>query len=216
MDGPRFLYRDRHVVVLDKPAGLAVHAGPRGGVSVEDWFPQLSRRDDGPWLAHRLDADTAGCLAVALRKATLLTLQAAFAEGRVDKVYWAAVRGNPGEAGTVDAPLLKVSTAAGWRMTVARAGQPAITDWRRLGGDGEVSWLELRPRTGRTHQVRAHCAALGTPVLGDPVYGPVGCECDGPLQLLARGLTLPLDPPVVAEAPVPAHMQAVLSRCGWV
>ena len=69
---PDILFQDSRYVVLNKPAGIPVHAGPRGGVSMEDCFPALSRRRDGPWLAHRLDADTAGCLVVALRKTPLL------------------------------------------------------------------------------------------------------------------------------------------------
>lgn len=205
------LYADPQLVVLNKPPGLAVHAGPRGGPSVEDWFPQLSRRRTGPWLAHRLDADTAGCLVVALRRAALLTVQAAFAAGRVGKVYWAMVDGVPAAtAGMADAPLLKVSTAAGWRMVISPAGQPARTAWRVLGAGGGRAWLELRPQTGRTHQVRVHCASLGCPIAGDPVYG-----AGGGLQLLARAITLPLDPPVHAEAPPPAHMVDGLRACGW-
>src|SRR6185437_5112995 len=90
MDLP-ILFRDARFVVLDKPAGLPVHAGPRGGASVEDAFPALSRRKDGPWLAHRLDADTAGCLVVALRRAALHAAQAAFAAGLAEKTYWAVV-----------------------------------------------------------------------------------------------------------------------------
>ena len=78
---PPILFRDDRFVVLDKPPGLPVHAGPRGGPSVEDWFPFLSRRKDGPWLAHRLDADTSGCLVVALRRAALIAAQAEFAAG---------------------------------------------------------------------------------------------------------------------------------------
>ena len=205
------LYEDPHLVVLNKPAGLAVHAGPRGGPSVEDMFPQLSRRRAGPWLAHRLDADTAGCLVVALRRAALVAVQAAFAEGRVRKTYWAVVDGAPGaDAGEVDAPLLKRSGVGGWRMVVDPAGAAARTAWRVRGQVGGRTWLELHPLTGRTHQVRVHCAALGCPVVGDAVYG-TGTG----LMLLARAILLPMDPVVSVVAPPPGHMVAALRACGW-
>ena len=113
------LFRDQRFVVLDKPAGLAVHGGPCGGPSVEDLFPLLSRRKDGPWLVHRLDADTAGCLVVALRRTALVAAQGLFAAGAVRKIYWAVVRGVvAGDAGVVDAPLRRVTGPAGWRMVV--------------------------------------------------------------------------------------------------
>jgi tRNA pseudouridine32 synthase/23S rRNA pseudouridine746 synthase len=209
---PPVLFRDERFVVLDKPAGLPVHGGPRGGASVEGWFPLLSRRKDGPWLVHRLDADTSGCLVVALRRAALVAAQAAFAGGLVRKVYWAVVRGEPaGEAGVVEAALRRVSSRGGWRMVADPGGQSAVTEWRVLGRAGDVAWLEFLPRTGRTHQVRVHAALLGCPVVGDPVYG----GGMGTLHLLARAIELPLDPSVSAVAEPPGHMRAGLRRCGW-
>ncbi len=205
------LVADPRFVVLNKPAGLPVHPGPRGGPSVEDCFPSLSRRRDGPWLAHRLDADTAGCLVVALRRAALHAAQAEFAAGRAEKTYWAVVTGTPPAAsGHIDMKLLKRNSPAGWRMVVDPAGQAARTDWTLRGQAGGLAWLELRPRTGRTHQIRVHCAAIGCPLLGDAVYGAGG----GMLHLLARAITLRLEPPISATAPVPAHMAAAIAACG--
>lgn len=208
---PVLLFRNPHFVVLDKPAGLPVHAGPSAGPSVEDYFPLLSRRKDGPWLAHRLDADTAGCLVIALRHAPLLAAQSLFASGLVRKTYWAVVRGAPPEeAGTLRASLRRVTTPRGWRIVIDPTGQPAVTEWRVLGRGPDLTWLELHPRTGRTHQVRVHCASLGTPILGDGRYGIAG----NGLHLLARAIHLPLDPPVDATADPPPHMLAALEQCG--
>lgn len=212
MQAPVILFQDQRFVVLDKPAGLPVHAGPAGGRSVEDWFPLLSRRKDGPWLAHRLDADTSGCLVVALRRAALLQAQALFASGGVRKTYWAVVAGMvEGDRGSVDAPLLKVSDKTGWRMVIDPKGQTAVTDWQVLGRGAGLTWLELRPRTGRTHQIRVHCLTLGAPILGDGRYGEAGSG----LHLLARAIHVPVDPPVVANAHPPAHMLAALEQCGF-
>ena len=190
---------------------------------MEDWFPELSRRRSGPWLAHRLDADTSGCLVVALRRAALHAAQACFAGGSARKEYWAVVRGRPdGDAGVIDAPLVKRTDRAGWRMVVDRGGtaggqaaQAATTEWRVLGAADGIAWLSLHPRTGRTHQVRVHCAALGCPLLGDPVYGDVYGGWEGAMHLLARSIALPLNPPLAAVAEPAAHMRAALVRCGW-
>jgi len=204
-------------VVLNKPARLASHAGPRGGASVEDFFPQLSRRKDGPWLAHRLDADTAGCLLIALRKSVLVAAQAAFAAGKAGKVYWAVVAGGPAQdGGVIEAPLLRVSDKTGWQMVPDARGDRAVTDWRVLGRAAGMAWLELRPRTGRTHQLRVHCKLLGAPILGDPIYGSSPLAGHS-LHLLARELNLPLtvDTSIAAVAPPPDHMTAALTACGW-
>jgi tRNA pseudouridine32 synthase / 23S rRNA pseudouridine746 synthase len=210
--GPPILFRDSRFVVLNKPIGLPVHPGRRGGPSVEDWFPLLSRRANGPWLVHRLDADTSGCLVVALRRAALIAAQTEFATGRARKTYWAIVRGLPScTSGTINAPLRRHSTTSGWRMQRDPAGQSAVTDWQLRGHASDIAWLELHPRTGRTHQVRVHCALLGCPVIGDAVYG----GGPGTLHLLSRAIELTLDPPLAAIAPPPSHMRDALARCGW-
>lgn len=207
------LFRSEGLVVLNKPAGLPVHAGPRGGPSVEDCFPLLSRRRSGPWLAHRLDADTSGCLVIALRRAALIEAQALFAQGAVQKIYWAVVVGAPpADEGIVDVPLLKRSRAGSWRMVIDPAGQTARTGWRVLGHGGGRTWLQLTPQTGRTHQIRVHCAHLGCPLLHDPVYG---ASDRGTLHLLARSIRLPMADPVSAEAPPPPHMRAALDALGY-
>lgn len=209
---PPILFQDPRFVILDKPPGLPVHPGPRGGPSVEDCFPQLSRRRDGPWLVHRLDADTAGCLVIALRRAALHAAQAEFAQGRAAKTYWAVVHDvPPTETGVIDTPLLKRNTRTGWHMTADPGGQPAITEWQVMGRGPATTWLALRPRTGRTHQIRVHLAGIGCPLLGDPLYG----RADGPLHLLARSIRLALTPPLQAEAPVPPHMLAALRACSY-
>jgi tRNA pseudouridine32 synthase/23S rRNA pseudouridine746 synthase len=202
------LFQDDRFVVFDKPPGLPVHAGPRGGPSVEDVFPQLSRRKQGPWLAHRLDADTSGCLVIALKRSALLTAQAEFAAGRAEKTYWAVVSGAPmGQSGLVSLPLSKQNTKSGWRMVADQAGQAAVTQWRLLATRGSRSWLELTPRTGRTHQIRVHCASLGCPIAGDAIYG----DGKGGLMLLARSIVLRLDPVVAAQAEPPLAMAQAIA-----
>lgn len=207
----RILHLGPELLILDKPAGLPVSA--RAGESLEEWLPafRLGKRRD-PQPAHRLDADTAGCLVLGRTAPMLARLNALFAARRVGKLYWAVVRGAPaGDSGMIEAPLRKVSSAArGWRMVVDAAGDPARTQWRVLGRGAGMSWLELRPETGRTHQLRVHCAALGCPILGDALYGGGA----GMLHLLAREISLPLDPELRIAAPVPAHMRDALAACG--
>jgi RluA family pseudouridine synthase len=207
----RLLHVGPEVLVLDKPAGLPVSA--RSGESLEAWLPALrlgKRRDPQP--AHRLDADTAGCLVLGRTAPMLARLNALFAERRVEKTYWAVLRGElRGESGVVDAPLRKVSTAArGWRMEVNAAGDPARTAWRVLGRAPGLTFVEFRPETGRTHQLRVHAAHCGAPILGDAMYG----GGPGRLHLLARAIALPLDPALRVEAPVPDHMRDAVAACG--
>ena len=209
---PDILFQSNHLLIIDKPAGLAVHPGPRTTTSIEDFLPLWRRGHDGPWLAHRLDADTAGCLVIARRKSALITLQSAFAAGRVRKTYWAIVEGKPArDQGVIDLPLLKLKQKQGWKIIIDPKGQPARTNWRCLGTNGGQAWLELIPQTGRTHQLRAHCAAIGHPIRGDRIHGNAGPS----LYLLARSILLPLDPPVTATAAVPAHMLEALQKLGF-
>ncbi len=212
----RVLYRDNLVIIIDKPAGLPVHEGPRGGDNLERHFGQLKfGLPHPPGLGHRLDRDTSGCLALGRHRRALARLGRLFAAGLARKTYWALVRGEPPQSeGTVDLPLAKQSIDRGWSMKVDDGGRKAVTDYRILGHDGDLTWLELEPRTGRTHQLRVHCATLGCPVVGDNVYGN---DTARPLSLLARRLVLPLyaeKPEIVAEAPPPLHMTEGLHRCG--
>jgi tRNA pseudouridine32 synthase/23S rRNA pseudouridine746 synthase/23S rRNA pseudouridine1911/1915/1917 synthase len=215
----RVLHRDGLVLIIDKPAGLPVHAGPGGGDNLERHFDALRfGLPRPPALGHRLDRDTSGCLVLGRHPKALRKLGILFQEGRAAKAYWAVVQGGPeGESGTIDQPLAKISNTKGWRMEVRADGQRSVTDWRVMGrGDG-LTWLELNPRTGRTHQIRVHCAWMGCPLLGDPQYGPARAG-GTPMQLHSRSLTLPLQsskPPVSATAPVPPHMRAALEACGW-
>src|SRR5215472_5092672 len=214
----RVLYRDGLILVIDKPAGIAVHPGPGGGPDLESGFDALRfGLPYPPALAHRLDRDTSGCLVLGRHPKALRRLGALFSGGLVEKVYWAVVEGEPSEpAGRIETGLKKLTRGTGWRMVIDPAGQRAITDYRLLGVDRGRAWLELCPRTGRTHQLRVHCAALGCPVVGDPVYGN---PQDGEgLQLYARSVTLPLYPtrgPIEITAPVPPHMLAALARFGY-
>jgi tRNA pseudouridine32 synthase/23S rRNA pseudouridine746 synthase len=209
---PAILFEDKNFLVIDKPAGLPVHAGRAGGPSVEDFFSQWRRGKNGPWLAHRLDQDTSGCLVIALKKSALLAAQACFSNGEARKTYWAMVRGGPaGDAGVIDLALGKLTQGRAWKMAPDKAAPPAVTAWQVLGRGQNTAWIEFHPKTGRTHQIRAHAAALGHPILGDAVYGGGA----GPLHLLARGIILPLEPVLSAQALVPLHMREAMRACGY-
>src|SRR6266850_7691739 len=131
----RVLYRDGLILVIDKPAGIAVHRGPGGGPDLESAFDQLRfGLPHPPALAHRLDRDTSGCLVLGRHAKALRRLGALFAAGQVAKVYWAVVAGQPRDIeGRIETGLKKLTLNTGWHMVVDPAGQRAITDYRLLG-----------------------------------------------------------------------------------
>lgn len=218
----RVLYRDGLMLILDKPAGLPVHAGPGGGPNLERHFDALRFGfPKPPALAHRLDRDTSGCLILGRHAKALRKLGRLFTDARIGKTYWAVVAGSPpAEHGRIEAPLKKVSNrSGGWRIVVAAPGdadgQSAVTDYVVRGRSDGLTWIEFTPHTGRTHQIRVHAAHIGCPLLGDPQYGGPGGK---PLHLHSRAITVPLYPkraPVTAVAPVPPHLLEALAACGF-
>ncbi|PZA10830.1 RNA pseudouridine synthase [Rhodopseudomonas palustris] len=270
----RVLYRDGLMLVIDKPPGLPVHRGPKGGPNLEASFDALRYGlPRPPVLAHRLDRDTSGCLVLGRHRKATATLGLLFKHSRISKTYWAIVEGGPAEdEGSIDLPIGKLNAERGWWQKIdLEHGLPSLTKWTVLGrspspppcgegagvgvhsgsltsgrphptplpqagegalsaeGEGEglsrkpggahLTWLALEPVTGRTHQLRVHCAAMGWPIFGDNIYGNGPRFGEPRLHLHAREIVIPLSrnkPPVVVTAPPPTHMQPRLAACGWV
>ncbi len=265
----RLLYRDGMMLVIDKPAGLSVHRGPKGGASLEDYFDVLRfGLPRMPALAHRLDKATSGCLVLGRHRKALALLGKLFKNGNIGKTYWAVVEGGPdADEGRIDMALGKLDEDRGWWMKPDPEGKPAATIWKVMGrfspppcGEGSgvgvdversiaptitplpnpppqgereqvaasgnasrlsqkhLTWLALEPLTGRTHQLRVHCAEMGWPILGDDVYGSAPRVGGPPLHLHSREIVVPISknkPPVVTQAPAPQHMHEMLKACGW-
>jgi tRNA pseudouridine32 synthase / 23S rRNA pseudouridine746 synthase len=216
----RVLYRDGLMLVIDKPVGLPVHRGAKGGTSLEDYLDALCYGLPRlPALAHRLDKDTSGCLVLGRHRKALAHLGLLFKHGKVGKTYWAVVEGTPPQdAGTIDLPLGRLDATRGWWMKPDPAGLPSTTMWKVLGRAPGLTWLALQPITGRTHQLRVHCAAMGWPIVGDNIYGSAP-RIGGPvLHLHSREIAVPLYPKreaIRVSAPVPEHMRERLEMCGW-
>ncbi|MEX0921790.1 MAG: RluA family pseudouridine synthase [Rhodovibrionaceae bacterium] len=196
------LYRDEAVLAIDKPAGLAVQGGSGQRKHLDAMLDALRfGAAERPRLVHRLDKDTSGVLVLARSAAAARSLTRAFRDGTVRKLYWAAVLGQPKlKYGEIDLPLGKSGPKGREKMLpmAPDAGEEALTRYVTVATTGRraASWLALRPVTGRTHQLRVHCAAIGHPILGDGKYGGKQAfpEIDGlPGQLLlhARSIALP-------------------------
>ena len=170
--------------------------------------------DSPPRLVHRLDKETSGVLLLARHAAAARRLAGLFRDGAVAKTYWAVVRGAPRPAsGEIDAALEKQGPPGRARVAETPRGRRAVTRYRTLDRAGKrAAWLELAPETGRTHQLRVHCAGLGAPILGDAKYGVAG-EDGRRLHLHARALTLPRRPPIIA--PLPPHFRETFARFGF-
>jgi tRNA pseudouridine32 synthase/23S rRNA pseudouridine746 synthase len=254
----RLIYRDGLMLVIDKPAGIAVHRGPKGGASLEDDFGALRfGLPRAPALAHRLDRDTSGCLVLGRHRKALAALGRLFKQGRIGKTYWAVVEGAPdADEGRIDLPLGRLDETRGWWMKPDPHGQPAVTTWKVMGryspppcgeglgvgvarpgtpvdalddlttphpalphkGGGKLTWLALEPQTGRTHQLRVHCAEMGWPIVGDTIYGNAPRTGGPVLHLHSREIVVPLyknRAPIAVTSPVPEHMRERLTQCGW-
>jgi len=220
------LYRDDAVIILDKPPGLAVQGGTATERHIDGLLDSLRfGNPERPRLAHRLDKETSGILVIARTAAAAAFLTGAFREKTAQKIYWAVVVGRPKMAqGRIDLPLAKVAGGGGERVRPdTEEGRHAVTYYRVIDGAGtQASWLALMPVTGRTHQLRAHCAAIGTPILGDAKYGETAAHLAGvpglrKLHLHARSLAIPhpLGGRLEVAAPLPAHMRRTWEFFGF-
>ncbi len=179
------IYRDTHAFVLNKPPGLATQGGTKTTQHLDRLLDGLAEDDSRPKLVHRLDKDTSGALLVARTARAAGHFSKAFSGRTARKVYWALVVGVPSpDEGLIDLALAKQPGSGGEKMHVDEEnGLPSRTRWRTIDRAGNrAAWVELQPLTGRTHQLRAHMAAVGHPIVGDAKYG-------GPEAFLTGGIS---------------------------
>jgi 23S rRNA pseudouridine955/2504/2580 synthase len=227
------LYKDDQILAINKPYGLPVQGGPGISRHLDGMLEALRfGSEHRPRLVHRLDRDTTGVLLLARTPGTAGKLAALFRGRDIDKTYWAVVAGRPVPAeGRIDLPLKRVGGARGERTAPADrddpAGARAITDYQTLDHAArKLAWLELKPLTGRTHQLRVHCVAIRAPILGDEKYEEPdqnmafsalveGLSSD--LHLHARRLVLPhpVGGTLTVEADLPPHMKATFKTLGF-
>lgn len=219
----RVLYRDDDVIALNKPAGLAVQGGTGTSRHLDGMLEALQfDAGERPKLVHRLDRDTSGVLLLARSSRAAAALTRAFRGRGVEKTYWALVLGVPKpKQGTIDLALAKSTGPTGReKMEESEEGDDAVTDYRVRENMKRASWVELWPHTGRTHQLRAHMAAIGTPIIGDQKYGGPESKLPGispKLHLHAAqiALRLPSGKQVTIAAPLPEHMAQTWALFGF-
>ena len=210
------LAEDPAFLAVDKPAGFLV-VPDRYDVLAPVVSVRLEETHGKLWTVHRLDKDTSGALLYARSAEAHAALSRAFESRAVEKAYRAVVLGEPAWDETVcEIPLTPDGDPMHRTVADPQNGKPSRTRFTVLGRHGAYSLVEARPETGRTHQIRVHCAAAGCPVIADRVYGHA--RPDSQLHLQSHGIVLPLSkskPPVVVTAPPPPHMLAALTACGF-
>jgi 23S rRNA pseudouridine955/2504/2580 synthase len=218
------IYEDRSAFVLNKPPGLATQGGTKTHQHLDRLLDGLAGDSGRPKLVHRLDKDTSGALLVARSARSAGHFAKAFSGRTARKVYWAIVVGvADAEQGVIDAPLAKQPGTGGEKMHVDREnGLPAKTRWRIIDRAGNrAAWVELQPLTGRTHQLRAHMAAIGHPIVGDSKYGGQDAFLTGgisrKLHLHARRIRIdsPDGATIDVTAELPPHFAESLATLGF-
>ncbi|MDH3743108.1 MAG: RluA family pseudouridine synthase [Hyphomicrobiales bacterium] len=220
------IYQDDELFVLNKPSGLAVQGGSKTKRHIdgmlESWGLELGVR---PRLVHRLDRDTSGILVVARKRQTAADLGKLFATRSVHKIYWALVKGVPEpKQGKIDMALIKTGGPDGEKVRAARRGeegaQKAVTHYAVIDTTGDAfAWVSLKPVTGRQHQLRAHMAFEGHPIIGDRKYGgdiAVPAALDQRLHLHARRISFqhPRGGTVDVTAPLPDDLRQSFETLG--
>ncbi len=222
------LFEDRDIFVLDKPSGLAVQGGSKTHHHLDGLLMGLGAElGERPLLVHRLDRDTSGIIVIAKRRSIAAALGKLFATRAVKKTYWAVVKGVPKPAqGRIEVALIKAKGPEGDRMRASREGeeedeQRAVTFYSVVGKAPPVAaWVSLKPVTGRQHQLRAHMAHIGTPIMGDEKYGGLDDmpdDIDRKLHLHARRIIFPhpREGTIDITAPLPDHMLKSFALFGF-
>ena len=222
------LYKDANIIIINKPQGLAVQGGTKVGKNIDDMLDALKfDAKDRPKLIHRIDRDTSGALVLARTAKAAALLGKGFAGKHIEKTYWALVNGSPlPSEGLIDLPLNKLAKSEGGREQVTvdeDEGKFAKTEYRVLDTLArKFAHVELKPLTGRMHQLRVHMAAIDCPIVGDHKYGGSNVDAEALgveniLHLHARRIIIPAmlgAKAVDITAPLPAHMVASFKALG--